>query len=470
MNCFTMMEWYAMVIGKHIDTDNFPRTNPYQCWDLFDYFCRLIGFAGSRYCALTKYVCDLWKLKNEKGYEYSTAFEYISPADVKKGDWLIWDSGSSCPFGHVGMLWENYGSGYGLILGQNQSSTSVNTKTLKMDVLGGLRWKGWVTIPVPYGKSALSINGHDYEVYRMVPGEKIAVASNGLNTVATIHELDLKDKLVYAKITGANFYQRKDDQKDPYGTTYGDISAPLCGVYQSLPNQDTTLFYDLDDADFGDCSFHEVDRTHDVYSPVILYPNAKGHYEYAHMVGIGHVDEKSIYSFTVRYDDAYALGIAMEELTPRQIIEDFRRTGMSDIAFGDGGVSAQAAFWNGTEMEYVRDTSSPAASAIMIYRDLQAEIPVQTEEPVEELPIKEDEEKVPEAQEEEDMNDEVTAAEEQKTISGQIAKLIDVKSLMTIILISTLCYLVIAGKDLDERFMAIVTAVVTFYFVHQAKK
>ena len=66
-------------------------------------------------------------------------------------------------------------------------------------------------------------------------------------------------------------------------------------------------------------------------------------------------------------------------------------------------------------------------------------------------------------QEEEKMDKEVTIRE-------QIAKLIDVKSLMTFALIGTLCYLQIEGKQLDQQFMTIVTAVVTFYFSYQVKK
>ena len=57
-----------------------------------------------------------------------------------------------------------------------------------------------------------------------------------------------------------------------------------------------------------------------------------------------------------------------------------------------------------------------------------------------------------------------------KTISGQIAKLIDVKSIMTILVISCLCYLVVTGQQIDEKFMQIVVAIMTFYFGYQANK
>ena len=95
------------------------------------------------------------------------------------------------------------------------------------------------------------------------------------------------------------------------------------------------------------------------------------------------------------------------------------------------------------------------------------------EEPSEETPVDEpekpEEDEVPEAQEdEEDMKEDMNP--EQKTIKGQIANLIDVKSIMTIILVCTLCYLVVSDKELNDKFMTIVTAVVTFYFSYQVKK
>ena len=52
----------------------------------------------------------------------------------------------------------------------------------------------------------------------------------------------------------------------------------------------------------------------------------------------------------------------------------------------------------------------------------------------------------------------------------KIAKLIDVKSIITFALIGTLCYLNITGKPVDQQFMTVVTAVVTFYFSYQVKK
>ena len=469
---FTLSQWYEMVIGKKIDTDSYPRNNPFQCWDLFDFFCVKIGFTGSRKCRLTNYVCDLWKLKDEPEYNYSSVFEYVSPANLRKGDWLFWDQGSSCPYGHVGMMWENYGNGYGLVLGQNQGVTYVNTKKELLDVMGGLRWKGWQSIAIPYGAYDAIINGHKYYLYRQNPAtEKVAVVAKALNEVAPIRELDI-DKLVYAKVGGANYFQMREGQSDPVGTTYGDISSPLTGVYQNLPNQDSTLFYDMTDDSFGDCTFKEVDRTHDVYSPALVFPNQNGNFEYARMVGMGHINNKNRYSFVIRFSDGYCLGLAEEELTPKEIATDFSQTEMVNISFMDGGGSAQFGRWNGTAFDYVRDTGRAIPSAVVIYREPQAVAdPVEEEqEPViPEEPITNEEEVPVAPQEEDEMNDESNVPA-QKTILGQIAALIDVKSIMTIMLVVTLCHLVYSGKELDDKFMTIVTAVVTFYFSYQVKK
>ena len=135
--------------------------------------------------------------------------------------------------------------------------------------------------------------------------------------------------------------------------------------------------------------------------------------------------------------------------------------------------------WSNHKMEYVRETGRECPSAVAIVSTKPYEtdepiiIPVPEPAPIEPEPEPEkhaDPEPLPEVpeiiiddREEEKMDKEVTIRE-------QIAKLIDVKSLMTFELIGTLCYLQIEGKQLDQQFMSIVTAVVTFYFSYQIKK
>ena len=52
----------------------------------------------------------------------------------------------------------------------------------------------------------------------------------------------------------------------------------------------------------------------------------------------------------------------------------------------------------------------------------------------------------------------------------KLAKLIDVKSIVTILLCVVFCYLSIAGYILAEQFMTVFTVVIAFYFGVQSEK
>lgn len=93
----------------------------------FDYSCTPSGYAHSIY----------------KKYDTSGASKYfdrIDAANVQAGDWLFWDTGSSCPLSHVALLLKNNGDGTGEVLTQSHNTTT-RVLTLKLDVLGGFRRK-----------------------------------------------------------------------------------------------------------------------------------------------------------------------------------------------------------------------------------------------------------------------------------------------------------------------------------------
>ena len=48
-----------------------------------------------------------------------------------------------------------------------------------------------------------------------------------------------------------------------------------------------------------------------------------------------------------------------------------------------------------------------------------------------------------------------------------ISDLIDLKTIISLMLITTTCYLVITGKVETETFMMLVTAVITYYFTRK---
>jgi hypothetical protein len=69
------------------------------------------------------------------------------------------------------------------------------------------------------------------------------------------------------------------------------------------------------------------------------------------MVGLSHISNKNRYSFVIRFIDGYCLGLAEEELTPKEITADFSQNEMVNIAFMDGGGSAQMVY----ETELVKE-------------------------------------------------------------------------------------------------------------------
>lgn len=134
----TPKEFRDSTIGKRYDFDNYPASNPYQCIDYFNKCINDLKIPVSIYCAITGYVCDLWRLKDQYGYyQY---FGYISnPKSLINGDWCIWDrgSGSSHYKSHIAMYFD------GKELGQNQPYNYVTEKETTFDIMGALRPKFW---------------------------------------------------------------------------------------------------------------------------------------------------------------------------------------------------------------------------------------------------------------------------------------------------------------------------------------
>lgn len=446
-----------------------------QCVDLAKEHFRLVGvpnYAGP--IGGDGYADNIWYNRER----WATWYDFIPAGQFQDGDMVVFPhqsrGGWTHPYSHV-CFWYS-----GQEFGTNQGVAQATLKSTDWsDALGALRYKGWNTkATIPDLASDVEINGHSYSLYKQAKGQAVVVLSAGLNQLASLRNLDA-DVYVCAKITGANYFQMRTDQTDPYGTTYGDLSSPLNDAYQNLPNQNSTLYYDIESGVYGDCTGVEVDRSHNVFSPAVVYPQY-GNFQYARMVGMDHVNVVSRYSFVIRMPDGtYALGIANQDLTPKQIAEDFRSAYyFESIAFLDGGGSAQMARWSNHRMEYVRETGRECPSAVAIVSTK----PYETDEPIivpvpepapiepEPEPTPADPEPLPEVPEIIIDDGEEEKMDQKVTIVEQIAKLIDVKSIITFMLIGTLCYLAINGRTLDQQFMTIVTAVVTFYFSYQVKK
>lgn len=463
----TPYEWKNMTIGKSYDQD---KAYGYQCWDYFDAFVKYFKLPVSTYCALTGYVCDLWRLRDQ--YGYGKYFEFITDwKQLRDGDWVIWDRGSaSHNLSHIAMYFSP-----NLSLGQNQGSACVTEKpTAFTDMMGGLRFKGWSEIST--GASDITINGRSYSLYRQKANQKVVVLSAGINKLKTIRELDC-DASVMAKITGANYFQNKDGQSDPKGTTYGDQSSTVNDVWRMLPNQNNTLYFDLNTGMYGDCTGVRIDMDHDVFSPGCVFP-ASGNYQYGTFIGIDCVNIISRYSFCIRFrDGTYCLGICNQDATPRQIANDFRQYPIESIAFLDGGDSAQMGRVKDGIFEYNRYTSRAVPSAVALIRTDTPQEPSDTHE---NAPTTNETDEG----EEQTMNNETSNIEPVKDeswtdpepapsdhiILNRIASLMSVKSIITIFLTVVFGMLVLRGEELPDKFVSIYTMCISFFFGYQFKK
>lgn len=144
----TPQEFRDSVIGKSYDVDGFPASNPYQCFDLLAWFCYIMGIPVELYCAITGYVSDLWRLKDQ--YGYYNYFIYIYPGEtLKNGDWCFWDQGSSHPYSHVAMYYNQ------MELGQNQGVPGkpyVTQENTTFDIMGALRYRNWGNYEMGYAE------------------------------------------------------------------------------------------------------------------------------------------------------------------------------------------------------------------------------------------------------------------------------------------------------------------------------
>lgn len=402
----------------------------------------------------------------------------------RDGDWVIWPRGcASHPSSHVAMYYN--GQEFGERQYENNRAFCLKDTDFT-DASGALRPKAWSAIVIPDYDSDLTINGHLYHLVRQASNLRAVVLSPGLNETAQIKDMDC-EYYVYGKITGCNYFQNDPDNPDarPYGETYGDISSPISAVYQNLPGQDSTMFYDIETGKHGDCTGVTIDPEHNVFSPGLIYEPGKN-VQYARMVGLGLCNTVSRYCFVIRFlNGTYALGIAEQDLTPNQIASDFLGIdNLQAVAFIDGGGSAQMMRYRMKErrVEYVRDTGRATAGCIALIGGPvppQEELPVldpeTAETPAEDLEKPGKPEKEEETMEKE--NAEITPVQEWKDpepetniIAERIASLLSVKSILTIALTVIFGYLVMNQIAVPEFFTDIYKIVILFFFGYQTGK
>ena len=458
--------------GKAIDYDG---AYGVQCVDGFEVGCKYLDIPTIP--TPNNWADGFWTCLNADGtpnartaaWQEKYFVKIRSASEFSNGDWVIWATGSgSHPSSHVAM-WYN-GKEFGENQGGNRAFCLKDTTF--SDALGALRPKAWSRIPAY--ESDLTLNGHLYHFYGQADGLRPVVISPGLNKTAPIKQLDT-DAYVYAKITGCNYFQMREDIPDQeYGMTFGDISDPEHGVYQNLPNQDSTMYLDIETDDWGDCTGVNIDPQHNVFSPALIYQTGKN-VQYARMVGLGLCNTASRYCFYIRYQDGTcALGMTDQDLTPNQIAEDIRTFASIElIAIIDGGGSAQMMRYltkTGT-VEYTRDTGRATAGCIALIGGPVPVIPEPTqdeEQKDEEEPMAEEKpQETPEIKPQEGWQD---PEPNTSIIVQRIAALMSVKSILTLALTVVFAYLVMNQIAIPDFFADIYKIVILFFFGYQTGK
>lgn len=418
---------------------------------------------------------------------------YQRGQDPRPGAVMCWRKGQAHHAedgrGHVEVVEQVNDDGSVITTGSNYGGTRWYRHTrYKPYAIGGQTFQGFIYNPyvedttIPDYESDLTINGHLYHLYGQADGLRAVVLSPGLNKTALIKDLDCSAD-VFCKITGCNYFQLSEQIPDqPYGTTYGPISSPLCGVYQTLPNQDSTMYFDLETGYHADCTGVVIDELHNVFSPALIYQPGKN-VQYARMVGLSLCNHASTYCFVIRQPGGrYVLGLSDQELTPNQIAQDFMGyTDLESISFIDGGGSAQMMRYLTKEkrVEYTRDTGRATAGCIAFIGGAVPSGPTQdiVEEPQPDEPAESEEEPMtenkpveqPEMAPVEGWTDPEPAPQDH-IILQRIASLMSVKSIITLALTAAFIALVVNAKDLPDDFVNIYTMCISFFFGYQFKK
>ncbi len=457
-----------------------------------------VGFAYGRFMESASITaCNLSTGDAENWWDYPDGYE--RGQEPKQGAVMCWRKGQAHNpgdgRGHVEFVEQVNPDGSVVTTGSNYGGerfyrhTRIKPYSISGQTFQGFIYNPYLSVSIPYGASDQNVNGRGYYLYRQNKNEDAIVISAGLNKTLPIRSLDV-DADVMCKITGANYFnmESKDSDNvknpDPVGTTYGDISAPMSDVWRELPNQDTTLYFDMETGKYGDCTGIHIKQTHNVFSPSIVFP-AVGNYQYARMVGIGFVNNVSRYSFSIRLTDGmYVLGLAKQDSSPRQISTDMKEllgSQLESVAFLDGGGSAQMGRVKDHKFEYVRETPRAVPSAVAIIRKkTQTETGSQTSpETGENEQIQDDTEKDEEPTMKDDtiefepIKDETWTDHEPMTeTTGEtiLKRFLSVKSFVTLTLTGVFSYLSLTGKISQEQFMSVFTMCISFFFGYSFEK
>lgn len=434
-----------------------------QCVDGWKTFCQWIGVPVKP--TPNNWADGYWLYRKDLGY--SQWFDFITDkSKIRTGDWCIWAKGSSCVNSHIAMYWEKVNENKSSYFGERQDGNLFFCfATIPDDWMGALRWKGFDMIG-SWERVVDQFAGVEIIATGMPDGDSLTVIST--NTPKVIQDIDDPDHVYDQKLNGGFFDNNSNS------LTYGEAYGIRCGVdCWEVPRQGKFIYYALlpdgttevgNDSDF----WHTEHTCSCALSPAMVLMHNGEDVEFVSPEVSWRRTYACSQSMLVRTAERFVFAISKGNLTPDQCRAWAKSIGALDLVFNDAGGSSCLQYgydiYSGTG-EHRRIANAWAfyhqKPSVLPVAETAAEEPIEgitNETPIEVMPIEV-------AHEVDDMEN-----DEKKTVSGQLAKLIDVKSIITIMVMFCMCYLVMHGAEIPKDFMTVLIAIITFYFGYQSNK
>lgn len=128
-------DFINLTLGKSIDTDGFPKEQPYQCVDLAKYFNDCYNEGFQVYCSESGYAKDWANQKESNGL-----LDYFQETEINnmiKGTLVVWGNCKVAPYSHIGFFVEDNGNGTFKCLQQNAPKPYVTLSSITYEGLIG---------------------------------------------------------------------------------------------------------------------------------------------------------------------------------------------------------------------------------------------------------------------------------------------------------------------------------------------
>lgn len=128
-------EFINITLGRRIDTDGYPKEQPYQCVDLPKYFNECFNPGFQVYCTKTGYAKDWATEKNSNGL--LNHFTETAINNMIKGTLVVWGNCKVAPYSHIGFFVKDNGNGTFQCLQQNAPHPYVTLSNITYEGLIG---------------------------------------------------------------------------------------------------------------------------------------------------------------------------------------------------------------------------------------------------------------------------------------------------------------------------------------------